>query len=1152
MNITRAAITRPIFIFMLMIGAVIMGFMCFKSMRIEDIPEVNFGVVLVSTVYAGAGPDEVNTLVTRKVEEAVSGVNGIREVTSQSLEGVSYVMTQFEIGTDMDVALNDLRAKVDAIQSNLPDAVEKPTITKIDSASIPIMYMVIKSDVLSNRDLRDLADDKLKDRFSRISGIAAVTVSGGDVREIQVRVRKDKLLAYGIGINDLQSAISRATLNIPSGRVVTDKSEYSVRVLGEFATVDEVRNMTLLVTDPQNPMAKGKLVRLSDVAEVVDSVAERRIFSRLNGRDSILLVIQKARDGNAIEIAKTALQVIEKIKTDFSHDKLDFVITNNTATHIQESLTDLYSAIGLGIFLVAAIVYLFLHNFRGTLIVALAIPTSIFTSVIGMKMLGFTVNTMTMLAMSLAVGVLVDDAIVVIENIYRHLRMGENPKQAALNGRNEIGLAALAITMADVVVFLPIGFLGGILGQIFRPLGLSYVIAVAVSLFVSFTLTPMLASRWYRTGEDLEHPTGKFALGFEHAFGKLMNLYRRGLEWVLHHRWFVFTIGNLSLVAVVVMIVGSMFKEPEKAFMAGFVPMLVTVVIGALIVVVQMIAKVFGSSNPVRLKIVPYALLFGLIFPVASMFGHMSAIQWKKADLFTFQFFPSSDSGAVEIKVQLPPGASLTETEKVIQKIENIVKKHPDQEYVLSSIGTQSTGLVSSGNQGSNYGAIVVSLKDKASLMDNLAFWRKSNKNLRTKSDTKVVAEMLQSIGRLPEAEVFVSKQSSMGFGSDIQVSFSSDNRTALLETVSKLQRQLKTGVVPGLINPDISSKPGKPELRAIPDRTKLADAGISTAQLANTMRVLYEGNNDTKFRVSGKEYDIRVMMDRRDRDDPLVLSSVPVTFQQGRPVFLDQVAKLQPGTGIDKIDRRNRAEEVKLSADLLPGYAAGTVQNELTRFLESHKEEFASQGITYKPLGQADFMAREGVNLLLALITGLFLVYMLLASLYDNVLYPFIIQLAQPQAMVGAILALLITDNPLNIVGFLGLITLVGLVGKNAILLVDYTNTLRSRGKNRHDALVESGPTRLRPILMTTFALILSMLPIALAIGRGSEFRATIGIAIIGGISLSTLLTLFVIPCSYTIFDDLSQAISRLRNHGQLPPSDGFDEGLEGELALE
>jgi HAE1 family hydrophobic/amphiphilic exporter-1 len=1183
MNLTRAAISRPIFIFMLMIGAFLLGYMAYKSMKVESTPEVNFGVVDVATEYPGASPDEVNTLVSRKIEEAVSGVSGLREVTSTSQEGISSVIATFEVGVDMDVALNDMRAKVDAITNQLPTEVLKPTITKFDTSSIPILYYVIKSSKLSNEQLRDLADDKLKDQFARIDGVAEVNVSGGDVREIQIRVKKNALLAYGVGIDDIQRAVAAATLNVPSGRMVTGGSELAVRVLGEFKTVPEMRRMTLNITDPTNPMAKGRLVRLSDVADVQDSVVERRLYNRLDSKDAVLLVIQKSRDGNEIEIADAAKGVVKDIQTEYKDDGITFSTINDDSTRIKAAIDDLNFSLVLGICLVGLIVYIFLHNFRGTMIVALAIPTSIFATFIGMKLLGFTINQLSMLCLSLAVGVLVDDAIVVIENIYRHLKLGEEPREAALNGRGEIGLAAIAITMVDVVVFLPIGTMGGLVGQFFRPLGLGFVIAVLFSLFVSFTLTPMLASRWYRAGEDVESQGGAFAHGFERGFGALTRFYGRCLEWSLNHRWTVFIAGFTVLGAIFMTIAGSMMSSARDAFqtmatfVSGFVIALAFTVfginywpkvmglharrtvmlVGSIVGVVAMFAvrlpapaALFGGlalpwvlygvaafianfAYPrFRFRFLVNALLLALIFPCASWFGYVWKNDLKGDDIFKFQFMPDSDNGTVTVQVQLPPGSSIAATERVIAKIESIVKKDPDAEYVLSTIGAQQAGVFSAGVTGANYGSVQVTLYDKAAPVDDLMFWKRSTEHLRRRSDQSVAADILQAIGRIPEADVYVSATSSMSMGQPIQVSFRSDDRDKMVELASEIKRRLKAGAVPGLINADISSKPGTPEIRAIPDRTKLADVGLSVAQIANAMRILYEGNNDTKYRVNGREYDIRVMMDRVDRDNPRIVDEVPVSFVQGNPVFLNQVATLQPGYALDKIDRRDRIEEVLLTADLLPGKAAGTVQNQLNTFLDQYKDRLAAAGITTKALGQADFMKREGPYLFTAFGIGLLLVYMLLASLYDNLLYPFIIQLAQPQAMIGALLALMLTDKNLNIVGFVGIITLVGLVGKNAILLVDYTNTLRSRGRTRHDALVEAGPTRLRPIMMTTLALILAMMPIALSLGRGSEFRNTIGITILGGMMLSTLLTLLVIPCSYTIMDDMSLFFGRLMHH--------------------
>jgi len=422
---------------------------------------------------------------------------------------------------------------------------------------------------------------------------------------------------------------------------------------------------------------------------------------------------------------------------------------------------------------------------------------------------------------------------------------------------------------------------------------------------------------------------------------------------------------------------------------------------------------------------------------------------------------------------------------------------------------------------------VTATLFDKESFTDHLP-WAKHEGKFRNRSNASVAALFTKQIGRIPGATIKVSAVSAFSFGSPIQLSFTSDNRALLLKTAQLVRDHLAKGEVKGVINPDISSKEGKPELHVNPDRLALADVGKTVSDLGRAVQTLYQGNNDTKMRVNGREFPIRVMMDVNDRNDPRILGVVPFVFSQGSPVTIPSVATITTAPGIDKITRRQRSEEIQVTADLLPGYANGTVVAEITSWLTQNK--LVPPQVNYKPLGQADAQARESGYLFAALGIGFLLVYLLLASLYDNWLYPLIIQIAQPQAMVGAILALVLTDKSLNLVGFIGIIALIGLVGKNAILLVDYTNTLRDRGRTRHDALVEAGPIRLRPIMMTTLALILGMLPVALAIGRGSEFRETIGITIIGGISLSTVLTLVVIPCSYTIFDDLSNFITRLR----------------------
>lgn len=1225
---------------MLMLAAILMGTLSYNSMRVEQNPEVQLGTITVSTVYPGAGPDEVNTLISKKIEQVMAGVAGIREVTSTSQEGVSVVVANFEVGTNMDAALNDARGKVDGVVGQLPTSAEKPVVDKFDFSSQPVLYFSLASKTRNNRDLRDIAEEVLQDRFAQTPGVASVSVSGGDVREIQVLLKKDALIAYGLGIAQVQRAVQSSSLNVPSGRLVNGPKEYAVRVLGEYKSLEDVRDTIISISDPQNPMAKSKSIKLRDIADVVDASQERTSYSRLDGRDSVVVSIQKTREGNAIEIAKTLmggiqppvvdpaviankvekripLSLFEEIK--YKYD-IDIQVTQNTATLIQESIADLNFSLAFGIFLVALIVYIFLHNFRGMLIVAIAIPVCIFATFIAMKLFGFTINNLSMLALSLAVGVLVDDAIVVLENIYRHLQKGEDPRDAAINGRAEIGLAAIAITLADVVVFLPVGTMGGIVGQFFRPLGIGFAVAVLISLFVSFTITPMLASRWYRKGENVEHFDKGFAGWFERQFGKFSNMYRRALAWSLDHRWFVFITGNISLIAVVMVIAGSFvpraewFKVGPMGPGIGIMMIAIPIAVGLVAfglnywpkavpsaitrqrawwVSVVAIAAAMTYQKPIGLPFLALLavwVLFGserfhgvkrrgfwivlplmalaaagpmsimallIVWPVLGLVAFVSnffvprfktrfmggaavvaalfvgslflGAKWveiKGEPIFKGGFFPPSDGGQVGISIELPPGSSLSETQKVVERVEEICKAHPETKYVLSNVGSSGGGQgFSVASSGSNRASVSVTLEDKYAPMDVFS----SHKGTRRIADTDVAAQLTEQVGRIAGARVIVSAGGGVGFGPAIQMSFTGDDRELLVQTVENIRLKLQNGAVPGVINPDVSSKPGKPEIRAIPDRARLADSNLTVADLANTMRILYEGNRDTKFRVAGTEYDIRVMMDYADRNNPEVVRQVPISFYQGNPVYVPQVADIVEGVGVDKIERRDRAEEVRLTAELLPGTANTNAQAAIDKYIEDNN--LVPEGVKQKKLGQADFQAREGIYLMTALAIGLVLVYMLLASLFDNLLYPFIIQLAQPQAMVGALLALMITDKTLNIVGFIGLITLVGLVGKNAILLVDYTNTLRERGHNRRDAILESGPTRLRPIMMTTLALILGILPVALAIGRGSEFRETIGISIIGGITLSTFLTLLVIPCSYTIFDDVSRAIAKRRH---------------------
>lgn len=1124
MGLTKVAIARPVFILMLMLAAILMGWIAYNSMRVELNPDVSFGVVTVTTVYPGAGPDEINTLVSKKIEDAVTGIANVREVVSSSQEGVSAVVVQFEIGSDIDKGLAEVRSKIDGILNELPREAERPIIDKLDTASEPVLTLALKSESLSNRRIRDLADNFIQDRLARVPGVAAVIVTGGEVKELQVRLRRDDLLRAGLGVSDIARAVTNASLNIPAGRVITGQEEFSVRVLGEIQSVEDLQNTFLTINDPQR-RGPSRQIRLGDVADVVDANRERRAFSRLDGRESVVLVVQKTRDGNAIEISQAirepspALGGQSLLQSLSEQYNIDFQVTQDASIQIKESILDLNIALFFGIFLVGVVIWLFLHNLRGTLIVSIAIPVCLCATLIVLWAFGFTINNLSMLALSLAIGVLVDDSIVVIENIYRHLQLGEEPEEAAINGRAEIGLAAIAITLADVVVFLPIGFMGGVVGQFFRPLGIGYAVAVLFSLFVSFTVTPMLASRWYRKGEDWEHPTGRFAQWFEGLFRSFARWYQSVLRVSLKHKWYFFGGGFAALAGAFSFIGGSFAPDIPTAANFGLPLAVISLGLGIFIAA--------GSSIVQhRLHLFPIlgALAFASFFIAAPTLGKIYQ-NWKGEAVFKFAFAPPSDGGVVNINVELPPGSTLEQTTEVVEKLERISLEHPMTRYVVANVGRQSGGF-GEAFQGSQYAQLTVSLREKEAILDFFTPWVQHEEKLRpmSVSSDDVVAELTQKVGRIPGARVTITAAGGFGFGAAIQLAFVSNDREKLLATATRVRDLLAQQAIPGVISPNLSSKPGKPELRAIPDRARLAEADVSVGELGLALRTLYEGDDTAKFRVAGQEYDIRVMLDLQDRNNPDLLAEVPVTFRDGNPVFLAEVADLRPGLGVDKIERRDREEVITVTAELLPGFAAGSVQAEIDAWLV--EENLVPEGVAVRALGQADAQQRETVFLFGALGLGLILVYMILASLYNNLLYPFIIQLAQPQAIVGALLALVITDKTLNIVGFIGIIALVGLVGKNAILLVDYANTLRERGVERVEALIESGGTRLRPIMMTTISLVAGMLPIALAIGRGSEFRETIGITIIGGTIVSTVLTLLVIPCSYLIFDEGSERL--------------------------
>lgn len=1138
MGLTKLAIKRPVAILMLILALVVMGLQGFTRMPAELNPKVDFPYVAVFTTYQGAGPQEMETLITKPIEDSVSSVSGVKNVTSVSQEGVSSVNIEFYLGTNLDVAASDVREKVDGVRRVLPDDADAPTITKANTSSAPILYLAMRSTgSRSTQQLRDLADNQVKDRLGQVPGVASVFVTGGDVREVRVALDKGRLDSYGLTVTDVANAIAAQNLNVPSGRVTEGNRDYSVRVIGEFKAAREISNLRVNFAGKNG--APDKTLLVSDLGTVSDTVAERTanagLAERTEGeklipatRDTVSIAILKTSDGNTVQAAQGVVKQLEGLKKLLPPD-IAFTVTNNTADRVEENLKDVEVSLALGALLAVLIVYLFLHNLRGTFIVALAIPTSIVATFLVMYGLGFTLNTMTLLGLSLAVGILVDDSIVVLENIYRHLAMGETPQEAAINGRSEIGLAAITITMVDVVVFVPVAFMGGIVGQFFRSFGITVAVATLFSLLMSFTLTPMLASRWYRKGEATEATGGVFGL-INRFYERVEHGYRRALHWALRHRGTVIFTGNMALVLIILWMAST--GKGAAALGTGIGLSVVLMVGAALVMAVNIFRnraadrRAARDGQPVGHRNAVYEPLVAAgIASVVACAATLGGGLFGKA--LGFRFAPGQDQAQVALTVELPAGSSLAATNRVLKQVEDRVRDMPDVKYIETQAGASSAGgFQGGGNTGLQYGQVRLTLRDKLGNLDKILFWQ-DHSDLRVPSDVDVAQEVRKRVSDIVGAKISAAEVSGFnGAAAPVQIQLTGPNLNELVSGANKIQAVLEK--TPGVLTPDISYKASKPEVQVRLDRDRAAQYGLSLQQVSKALSDALQGNIDAKFRddQNGEQYDIRVQFNELNRASVADVGNVIVGIRGGVPVRVSDLATYTEGRGPTKIDRRNRQRQVTVNAYLAPGKVIGNMQQVIDP--EVHKLDLG-KATTYDWQGEANSMKEEGAYLFAALGLAILLVYMLMAALFNNLLYPLIIMLTIPQALVGGLLGLLVANVSLSIIAMIGVIMLMGLVTKNAILLVDFANTLRARGYRREDALEEAGPTRLRPIMMTTFAQIFGALPIAMALGRGSEFRQPLGIVIIGGLTLSTLLTLLVIPCTYTVFDDISAFFGRV-----------------------
>ncbi len=1017
MILADTAIKRPVFTTMIVLALLVLGYTAFTRMNVDLYPKVDIPVVMTTVVYPGAGPEAVESEITTKIEDAVNPIAGLDHIESISGEGYSLVVARFTLETDGAVAAQDVREKVSAIRSQLPDDIKEPVIEKFDFTSKPIISLVVSS----KRPIKELTEftrTVIKRRLESIEGIGAVRLVGGAKREILVSLNPDKLLEYGLSVQRINSAIAMANLDVPGGKVDKGNREIAVRTAGRFQKVSELENV--IVSNK-----KGRQVYLSDIAAVYDTTEKNTSLTRYDGEVAVGLDIIRQSGANTVDVADRVKEGVKELNKTLPKD-IHIDIVRDDSQFIRDSIDDVLVNIFYGGALAVFVIFLFLANIRSTIISAIAIPTSIIATFTFMSMLGFTLNMMSLLAMSLAVGLLIDDAIVVIENIYRHLSMGKSAWKAASEATSEIGLAVTATTFSIVVVFLPVAFMSGIVGRFFYQFGMSVVFAVLISLFIAFSLTPMLSSRFLRE-ENKQAPVYRLLKPWNNAFEKLARWYYGVLEWSLRYRVSVLSI------AIILFFV-SLF-----------------------------IAKFLGT-----------------------------------------EFTPQSDRSELVVDFKAPPDFNLKATSNLAEKMENIIGKHPEVTDILTNIG--------SGNAPPNEGYLFAKLVDK------------SKRSLSDVELTSVIRRELNE--KIPGTEFSLSNGQNMQ-GSEKQVEFSVRGQTG--PRLSRLGESALQAMrsVPYAVDVSTSEKAGKPEYHIEVDRRAASDLGLSVGSIAMSVRSLIEGYVVSKFKEGSEEYDIKVRVPEKDIKDPSDMENIYLTSAKkvkGEDILvpIGRVAKITDYTGPTQLRRYDRMREIRIGSNVGLGGHQGDIAN---NFESAMSKIDIPSGYEITTVGSTEIMRDAFKNIFMALYLAVIFIYLLLASQFENFIDPLSIMLSLPLAIIGALVGLFIFGSPISIMSLIGIVLLMGLVTKNAILLIDFAKQRRAKGMERTKALLEAGQIRLRPILMTTFAMIFGMLPLVFALGPGAEIRAPMARAVIGGLISSTLLTLLIVPIVYSLLDDFAHS---------------------------
>ncbi len=1028
MKIAEISIKRPSLVIVLILVLTLGGLLSYQSLNYELLPKFSPAVVSVTTIYPGASPAEVENTVSKKIEDAVSSMENIKKLEAKSFESLSIIIITLNSGADVDYALNDAQRKVNSILKDLPDNVDPPSLNKFSLDDLPVMTLSASSS-LNETDFFDLMDKRIAPVLSRVPGVAKINLIGGQEREIQVSVDAAKLEGYGLSLLQVQNAVLSANLDFPTGSVQTRESDILIRLSGKYQSVDELRNL-VVATGKQ-----GAQVRLSQVADVQDAQKDIEKIARVNQQSAIALQVLKQSDANAVSVSQLIKESITKLQNDYEQSGLVMSVANDSSDYTLASANAVIFDLILAIILVAFVMLFFLHSVRNALIVMVAIPVSLIATFIGMYLLGYSLNLMSLLALSLVVGILVDDAIVVLENIYRHMEMGKNRVRAAYDATKEIGFTVTAITLVIVVVFLPIALSSGLAADILKEFCVTVAIATLLSLATSFTIVPWLSSRFGK----LEKITGKS------FFGKIILAFESGLEKFTH--W-VTGILKWSLVH----------------------------------------------------KKTTLALVFGLLIASFGLVG---------GGFIGTEFFAKSDRGEFLVQIELPKDASIEQTNALTQKAEDYLSGKEEIIRLITTVGQSSDGM--GGTQATPYKSeIAVQLVPKNERADDANIYAAKMKMelepvvVGAKVKT-VPVSILGSAERAPLALVVTGPE-----------------LDSIMVYANQAMDELKK--IKGATEMKLSVEAGNPEIEVQADRDKMAALGLTLSTVGVTMQTAFSGNTDSKFRQGEYEYDINIRYGSFDRKNIQDVKHLLFINDKGNQVRLEQFASVKEGSGPSQLERRDKSTSVTVEAQTV-GRPTGTVAAEWQAAIDKLQRP---TGVSYVWSGDMESQSEGFGSMGVALVAALFLVYFIMVVLYNSFVYPLVVLFSIPLAIIGALLALALTNNSLNLFTILGLIMLIGLVAKNAIILVDFTNQRKAEGENTYQALIDANHARLRPILMTTIAMVIGMLPIALASGAGAEWKNGLAWVIIGGLLSSLFLTLIIVPVMYAAFDGIIRRVTK------------------------